>query len=177
MNESPKHCRCLFRVDYKNPESDHLLRTPSTSSIFKRRNMEGPRATQTPRHNGSKPRSSFEPRIQFKSTGEKNMVLCITPRSTLVIIVAVLYAHAWFLSIGVCSICVTAFMMESAQDTTLLLNRDHQFIRNSIEELRIETAMAKKNLDLISSSCLVEDSSHFAVMFSSDEFLALKRPI
>jgi hypothetical protein len=90
----------------------------------------------------------------------------------MVIIVAMLYAHAWILSIGVCSTCVTAFMMESAQDTKLSLNRDHQSIPNSIEELRIETAMTRKYLDLIATSCLVDDSSHFAVMSASHEFLA-----
>lgn len=105
------------------------------------------------------------------------MVLCIAPRSTIVVFVAMLYAHAWLLSIGVCSTCVTAYMMESAQDTMLLLNRDQQFIHSSIEELRIETAMAKKDLDLIATSCLLVESSPCVVLSSPDEFLALENSI
>ena len=131
--------------------------------------MDVTSATRTPRNDLVKLRSSFELRVQPTSTQKQTIFLSAPSSCTLMMVVAMLYTNAWLLSMGVCSTCLVAFLMESAQDSTLLLYRGQQVLEDTLQELRRETNVAKQDLEFVVTSCLLEDSSYSNLLSSLDE--------
>ncbi|CAB9520184.1 expressed unknown protein [Seminavis robusta] len=111
-------------------------------------------------------RTSLEMKCQATSGQGKRILLSTASRSTFALAVSMICASAWFVSMGVCSTGVTALLIQSAQESLVVFNRDHQLLEHSIEELKMGTAAAKQELYLSQSSCLLERTTHFEIFQS-----------
>lgn len=88
----------------------------------------------------------------------KTKFLAVIQSSTLALITSLFCAYAWLFTIGVGSSCLTFSLIESAHDTLLSLQREHQMFQDVLEDLRTETQIAMKELEISKRTCLLQDA-------------------
>lgn len=106
-------------------------------------------------------RSSIELRVcREHSTSRKRkfMVLSFLRSSSLAFVTSLFLTYAWIMSIGVGSSILTFSLVDSAQITLRSFQEDQRVFQGFLDKTRGETQAARKDLELGTSKCILQDS-------------------
>lgn len=102
-------------------------------------------------------RSSMEIKVsQDNVPTNRRKVIATVRSSTLAFVASLFVTYAWFLSIAVGSSFLTFSLIDSAHDSLQSLKRDQQVFQGFLDQLKLETQVARKDLEISRSTCRLD---------------------